>query len=78
MVSNIRYPSFKKIDLDRPLMLKTLILLTLGASLLYLFSSEGLALIVLAYVLYGPVRSLRAPLDRYRRLRRIRRKDRSQ
>jgi CDP-diacylglycerol--serine O-phosphatidyltransferase len=78
MVSNIRYPSFKRIDLDRPLMLKTLILLTLGASLLYLFSSEGLALIVLAYVLYGPVRSLRAPLDRYRRLRRIRRKDRSQ
>jgi len=72
MVSNIRYPSFKKLDLDRPLMLKTLVLLTLGASLLYLFSSEGLALIILAYILYGPIRSVRVSLDRYRRLRRIR------
>ena len=74
MVSNIRYPSFKKLDLDRPLMLKTLVLLTLVASLLYLFSSEGLALIILAYILYGPFRGLRVSLERYRRLRRVRRR----
>jgi len=59
MVSNIRYPSFKKIDLDRPLMLKTLVLLTLVASTLYLFPAEGLGLIILAYILYGPIRSIR-------------------
>jgi CDP-diacylglycerol--serine O-phosphatidyltransferase len=78
MVSNIRYPSFKKLDLDRPLMLKTLVLLTLVASLLYLFSSEGLALIILAYILYGPFRSLRVSLDRYRRIRRVRRRRKHQ
>jgi CDP-diacylglycerol--serine O-phosphatidyltransferase len=78
MVSNIRYPSFKKLDLDRPLMLKTLVLLTLGASLLYLFSSEGLGLIVLAYILYGPIRSVRVSLDRYRRLLRIRQQQKHQ
>ena len=77
MVSNIRYPSFKKLDLDRPLMLKTLILLTLVASLLYLFSSEGLALLILAYIAYGPVRSLRVSLSRFRRLRRVKNRRRS-
>ena len=59
MVSNIRYPSFKKIDLDRPLMLKTLVLLTLVASTLYLFPAEGLGLSILSYILYGPIRSIR-------------------
>jgi len=59
MVSNIRYPSFKKIDLARPLMLKTLVLLTLVASTLYLFPAEGLGLIILAYILYGPIRGIR-------------------
>jgi CDP-diacylglycerol--serine O-phosphatidyltransferase len=76
MVSNIRYPSFKKLDLDRPMMLKTLVLLTLVASLLYLFSSEGLALIILAYILYGPIRGFRVSWERYRRIRRIRQKRR--
>jgi CDP-diacylglycerol--serine O-phosphatidyltransferase len=78
MVSNIRYPSFKKLDLDRPLMLKTLVLMTLIASLLYLFSSEGLALIILAYILYGPFRSLRVSLERYRRIRKVRRRRKHQ
>ncbi|WP_457607691.1 CDP-diacylglycerol--serine O-phosphatidyltransferase [Nitratifractor sp.] len=56
MVSNIRYPSFKRIDLDRPLLLKTLILLTFVASILYLYPSEGLGLLILSYILYGPIR----------------------
>jgi CDP-diacylglycerol--serine O-phosphatidyltransferase len=59
MVSNFRYPSFKKIQLDKPMVFKTMILLVLVSSLLYLFSAEGFALIVLAYVLYGPLRALR-------------------
>jgi len=69
MVSNIRYPSFKHLDLDRPVMLKTLVGLTLIASLLYLLGGEGIALIILAYILYGPIRSLRVSLQRHRRIR---------
>jgi CDP-diacylglycerol--serine O-phosphatidyltransferase len=59
MVSNFRYPSFKKIELDRPMVFKTMITLMLVISLLYLFSAEGFALIILIYVLYGPIRALR-------------------
>jgi len=59
MVSNFRYPSFKKVKLDKPMVFRTLILLTIAASLLYLFAAEGFALIILAYTLYGPLRALR-------------------
>ncbi len=59
MVSNIRYPSFKTVQLDRPIVYKTLILLLLVASLLYLFSAEGLAILVWGYILYGPIRAVR-------------------
>jgi CDP-diacylglycerol--serine O-phosphatidyltransferase len=38
---------------------KTMILFVLVASLLYLFAAEGFALIILIYVLYGPLRGLR-------------------
>jgi len=59
MVSNIRYPSFKTVHLDRPIVYKTLILLMLVASLLYLFSAEGLAVLVWGYIFYGPIRAVR-------------------
>ena len=59
MVSNFRYPSFKKIELDRPMIFKTMIALMIVASLLYLFSAEGFAIIILAYTLFGPLRALR-------------------
>ena len=59
MVSNFRYPSFKKVQLDKPMVFKTMILLVMTASLLYVFAAEGFALIILGYVLYGPVRALR-------------------
>ncbi len=59
MVSNIRYPSFKTVQLDRPIVNKVLILLLLIASLLYLFSAEGLTLLVWGYILYGPIRAVR-------------------
>lgn len=60
MVSNFRYPSFKKVQLDKPLVFKTMIFLVLIASLLYLFSAEGLAILILIYILYGPIRALRS------------------
>jgi len=59
MVSNFRYPSFKKINLDRPMVFKTMIALVIITSLLYLFSVEGLAIIILGYTLWGPLRALR-------------------
>jgi len=59
MVSHFRYPSFKKVELDKPLVFKTMIILVLMASLLYLYSAEGFALLILAYTLYGPIRALR-------------------
>jgi len=60
MVSNFRYPSFKKVRLDKPMVFKTMITLVLAASLLYLFAAEGFALLILVYVLYGPFRAIRA------------------
>lgn len=59
MVSNFRYPSFKKVKLDKPMVFKTMIVLMIVASLLYLFSAEGFAIIILGYILYGPIRALR-------------------
>jgi len=59
MVSNFRYPSFKKVELDKPMVFKTMIMLMLTASLLYLYSAEGFAIVILAYTLYGPLRALR-------------------
>jgi len=59
MVSNFRYPSFKKVKLDKPMVFKTMIALMIVASLLYLFSAEGFAIIILGYILYGPIRALR-------------------
>ncbi len=59
MVSNFRYPSFKKVKLDKPMVFKTMIVLMLIASLLYLFVAEGFAIIILGYILYGPLRALR-------------------
>ena len=58
MVSNFRYPSFKKVQLDKPMVFKTMIILMLTASLLYLFSAEGFAIIILGYTIYGPLRAL--------------------
>ena len=58
MVSNFRYPSFKKVKLDKPMVFKTMITAVILASLLYLFSAEGFALIILGYVLYGPLRGV--------------------
>lgn len=58
MVSNIRYPSFKTVDLRRANMLKVLILLILLFSLLYLFTLESLLVIISVYALYGPLRAI--------------------
>lgn len=57
MVSNIRYPSFKKIDLKRANVLKVLILLVVLFSILYLYFLESALIVASLYVLYGIIRS---------------------
>lgn len=67
MVSNIRYPSFKKIDLSRANMLKVLILLILVFSLLYLFTLESILFIISIYVLYGILRAIYTLLTKFKK-----------
>ena len=60
MVSNFRYPSFKKINFDKKIAMKILILIILIASLIYLYPVEAIALILTIYTLYGLIRGLKA------------------
>lgn len=57
MVSNVRYPSFKKLDFEKSNVIKILIYLVLGFSLIYLYPVEFLALIVTFYLFYGLIRA---------------------
>lgn len=59
MVSNIRYPSFKKIDLQKAQAMKVLIFLLVLLSLLYIYPIESITLLFSAYLLYGPLRAIR-------------------
>ena len=58
MVSNIRYPSFKKINLKKPMLIKILIALIIFASLMYLYPVEGFTVIITLYMLWGVVRAV--------------------
>jgi CDP-diacylglycerol--serine O-phosphatidyltransferase len=56
MVSNIRYPSFKKLDLSRSNFVKMLVLLIVLFSTLYLYPLEALVALSSGYVVYGLIR----------------------
>jgi len=58
MVSNIRYPSFKKIELKKMYVIKILIVLVLVFSFLYLYPIEGITIFITLYILYGIFRAL--------------------
>lgn len=58
MVSHIRYPSLKKIDINNAFFYKLLVLLTIISSIIYIYSIEGIAVIILGYITYGPVRAV--------------------
>ncbi|KAA6225480.1 MULTISPECIES: CDP-diacylglycerol--serine O-phosphatidyltransferase [unclassified Campylobacter] len=58
MVSNIRYPSFKKIDFSRSSVLKVLVCLIISFSILYLYPLESVVIVVSVYVLYGLLRAI--------------------
>ncbi len=56
MVSNIRYPSFKKFDLKKEHRMKVFVYLTIVFSMVYLYPIESAAFFVTLYVAYGLVR----------------------
>jgi CDP-diacylglycerol--serine O-phosphatidyltransferase len=60
MVSNFRYPSFKKMDINRNIAMKTLVILIIIASLIYLYPVKAIAFILTIYTFYGIVRALKS------------------
>ena len=57
MVSNVRFPSFKKVDISKNAKLKVLIAIIILASFLYLYPIWTLAITLGGYTLYGIVRA---------------------
>lgn len=57
MVSNIRYPSFKKIDLKKANFIKVLVGLVVTASTLFIFPIEGMAILIGLYLFFGVSRA---------------------
>ena len=62
MVSNFRYPSFKKIDFNRSFAMKILILIIIISSFIYLYPIESIAVILTFYTFYGFIRGMRGIL----------------
>jgi len=58
MVSNIRYPSFKKIDMKKANIMKVLVALIIVFSLLYLYPIESTTLLITGYLFYGLFRGI--------------------
>jgi len=58
MVSNIRYPSFKKIDMKKANITKVLVILIVIFSLLYLYPIESTTFLITGYLLYGLFRGV--------------------
>ncbi|MEA1920285.1 MAG: CDP-diacylglycerol--serine O-phosphatidyltransferase [Campylobacterota bacterium] len=69
MVSNIRYPSFKKMDGIKIHYMRALVLVVLSASLLVLYPIEGLALLFSLYLMYGPMRAIYTIYTRHKLMR---------
>jgi len=57
MVSNIRYPSFKKIDLQKANFIKVLVALIVSASFIFIYPTESLAILIGGYLLFGVSRA---------------------
>lgn len=57
MVSNIRYPSFKKINFRALHFTRFLTLAVIIALMIFIFPIEGMALLATTYLIYGPLRA---------------------
>jgi len=58
MVSNIRYPSFKKVDMKKANITKVLVILIVLFSILYLYPVESTTILITGYLLYGLFRGV--------------------
>ena len=58
MVSNVRFPSFKKVDVQKNAKMKVLIAIIVLASFLYLYPIWTLAIVLGGYTTYGVVRAI--------------------
>lgn len=56
MVSNVRFPSLKKINWDVRAKTRVFILIILGAAAVYFFSEVAVPCIFLGYIIYGVIR----------------------
>ena len=57
MVSNIRYPSFKKMNLKQTHVIRILVALVVVFSMLYLYPYESATFLMSVYMLYGIIRA---------------------
>ena len=76
MVSNIRYPSFKKVNMHTMHFKRYLVLALVVASAIFLYPIEGVAAFFTIYILYGPLRAGWFFYGRYTLLRKYRRRHR--
>ncbi|MGM0533334.1 MAG: CDP-diacylglycerol--serine O-phosphatidyltransferase [Campylobacterota bacterium] len=58
MVSNFRFPSFKKMDMPKSVAFKLLVVITVLLGLIYIFPVESFAVLVSAYICYGFCRGI--------------------
>lgn len=58
MVSNFRYPSFKKMNFPKSTAIKLLVLITFILAVTYIFPVESFATIITAYICYGLLRGI--------------------
>ena len=58
MVSNIRYPSFKKVDLSPKHTMKLFVVILSTLCFIFMYPIEGFALIFTTYILYGLIRAI--------------------
>lgn len=69
MVSNIRYPSFKKIDLEKSNFIKVLVGLVVSASLIFIYPIESMSILIASYLIFGLVRATIYFLKRFRKIK---------
>ena len=59
MVSNFRYPSFKKVNFNKNVAIKVLVVIIVVASFIYLYPVEAIALLLTIYTFYGVFRGIK-------------------
>ncbi len=58
MVSNIRYPSFKKVNMEKMHYMRVFVGILVAAMSIFLYPIEGFALLFTIYIAYGPIRAI--------------------